>query len=940
MRTIPAEARTSDPGDGLDITQRYLAVRDLVVGREEQVRSVLAVLAAGRDLLLEGPPGTSKSTILRAITGHYGIPLVFVEGNADLTPQKLIGYHDPARVLRHGYRPEDFVAGPLPDAMARGGFLYIEEFNRVPEDTLNAMLTAMAERELTVPRVGRIPALDSFRLVVAMNPFDNVGTSRVSVSIYDRLCRLAVGYQSAAEEREIVALRTGCAPSSDVVALAVELVRASREHPDLRTGSSVRGRDRSRAGRPAARRDRRPALRAPGRGRGAARRRPPRPVQQDRGGGCGRAHAGGRHHRARVRPGPVMPGSAPVPLVGRRAERRMLVAGLRAGRDLLVEGPAGTGKSLLVRDVAAALERRMLVVEGSAAITAGALLGHHDPAHVMRRGFDAAGFVDGPLLVAMRRGWLLHVEEANRMPPGMLDLLLGPLDERRIAVPRVGEVGAAPGFGLVATANDGDPGGTHPLGRAFAERLVRLRLHQQRAEEERTILRRHDPATPAWLVGMAVTVGRATREHPDLVRGASVRGSIDLAAVARQLARLEDVDLRDRDPASLDVVIRAALVALSGRVAVRDAGGRSAEDVIREIWEDEAVVRVAAAAGSAAAVALPSAIVRRGTRPAWVRDAGPDRTVEPSRRSPGEPGAGAGGAAQVSRSVAGDTAGSTDPGNTLPPGGTALTDQELDDLTDLVTGSAGRATRRHHRRRLAGIDPALVHRLAMQIVVRRARQTRGRRGTGTLRPARFRFQSDDLDLDRSLEELAANPYPGHEDIWVQERSAGRRGVALMLDVSGSMRGAPLIRAALAAASAAAATAGRDDLATVLFWSRVAVVTSVENPQPVTRVVEDVLAVRPEGLTDISLGLVTGLRLLEPSRARDKIGILVTDGVSNHGGDPATVARRFPRLHVLATATAQARLQACGRLAAAGHGECVPVPGIDDIPDALTRCLNS
>ena len=233
--------RAAEP-DGPDIKRRYLAVRDLVVGREEQVRSVLAVLAAGRDLLLEGPPGTSKSTILRAVTTHYGIPLVFVEGNADLTPQKLIGYHDPAQVMRHGYRPEDFVAGPLPDAMRRGGFLYIEEFNRVPEDTLNALLTAMAERELTVPRVGRIVALDSFRLVAAMNPFDNVGTTRVSVSVYDRLCRLAVGYQSAAEEHEIVELRSGGDGSgSDVVAVAVDLVRASRSHPDLRTGSSVRG---------------------------------------------------------------------------------------------------------------------------------------------------------------------------------------------------------------------------------------------------------------------------------------------------------------------------------------------------------------------------------------------------------------------------------------------------------------------------------------------------------------------------------------------------------------------------------------------------------------------------------------------------------------------------------------------------------------------------
>lgn len=89
----------------------YEAVHAEVVGRERELGSILAALSAGRDLLLEGPPGTSKSTILRTITEHYGIPLVFVEGNADLTPAKLIGYHNPAQVVRHGYRAEDFVPG-------------------------------------------------------------------------------------------------------------------------------------------------------------------------------------------------------------------------------------------------------------------------------------------------------------------------------------------------------------------------------------------------------------------------------------------------------------------------------------------------------------------------------------------------------------------------------------------------------------------------------------------------------------------------------------------------------------------------------------------------------------------------------------------------------------------------------------------------------------
>ena len=222
------------------LAERYAAIGSSIVGRRAELEAVLAVVSAGRDLVLEGPPGTSKSTILRAITASWGIPLLLVEGNAELTPAKLIGHHNPARVLQEDYSADNFVAGPLTDAMERGGFLYIEEFNRLPEDTLNALLTAMAERELTIPRVGTIRAKPSFRLLAAMNPYDSIGTSRISASIYDRLCRLAIDYQSAAEETEIAARRSGSTDEA-LVADAVALVRATREHPEIRLGSSVRG---------------------------------------------------------------------------------------------------------------------------------------------------------------------------------------------------------------------------------------------------------------------------------------------------------------------------------------------------------------------------------------------------------------------------------------------------------------------------------------------------------------------------------------------------------------------------------------------------------------------------------------------------------------------------------------------------------------------------
>ena len=235
------------PADGAEqVRQVRDRVRARVVGRERELDLILAAVAAGRDLLLEGPPGTSKSTLLRAITAEWGIPLVFVEGNADLTPAKLVGHHNPARVLREDYSADNFVDGPLLVAMRAGGFLYVEEFNRAPEDTLNTLLTAMAERQIAVPRAGSVTAAPTFRVVASMNPYDNIGTTRLSTSVHDRLCRLAIGYQDAPSERGIVSLRAALPEIKPAVyerlaADAVAVTRATRDHPDVRQGSSVRG---------------------------------------------------------------------------------------------------------------------------------------------------------------------------------------------------------------------------------------------------------------------------------------------------------------------------------------------------------------------------------------------------------------------------------------------------------------------------------------------------------------------------------------------------------------------------------------------------------------------------------------------------------------------------------------------------------------------------
>src|SRR5207244_8564951 len=67
-----------------------------------------------------------------------------------------------------------------------------------------------------------------------------VGSGRVASAGSARTCRLAVGYQSAAEEREIVVRHSGVA-DSPWLAGVVDLVRRTRSHPDIRVGASVRG---------------------------------------------------------------------------------------------------------------------------------------------------------------------------------------------------------------------------------------------------------------------------------------------------------------------------------------------------------------------------------------------------------------------------------------------------------------------------------------------------------------------------------------------------------------------------------------------------------------------------------------------------------------------------------------------------------------------------
>ncbi len=212
-----------------------------IVGREDELSLALAVLGAGRHLLLEGPAGVGKTTVALAVCGHLGRDTVRVDGDDRYSEARLAGWFDPPLVLESGYGETAFVPGPLVDAMRRGAVLFVNELNRMPETVQNVLLPALDERRIGVPHLGEVQAAPGFLVVATQNPVEYVATGHLSEALRDRFEHLELGYQPEAEERAIVALATGSQAADPLVATAVRLVRATRIHPRVRKGASVRG---------------------------------------------------------------------------------------------------------------------------------------------------------------------------------------------------------------------------------------------------------------------------------------------------------------------------------------------------------------------------------------------------------------------------------------------------------------------------------------------------------------------------------------------------------------------------------------------------------------------------------------------------------------------------------------------------------------------------
>ncbi|MHA1680911.1 MAG: AAA family ATPase [Promethearchaeota archaeon] len=178
-------------------------------------------------------------------------------------------------------------------------------------------------------------------------------------------------------------------------------------------------------------------------------------------------------------------------IVGRDNELKMLLMAHDAGKNILLEGEIGTGKTTLAKALAEYVDKNFLRVDASEDLGFSSLVGIWQPPILISKGYCEDAFEFGPLAKAMIDGGCLFFNEINRAPESTQNLLLTALDEKILDVPNLRLINANDGFFTIATRNPASHIGVSVLGEALKDRFVWIKLDYQSEEEEREIVKIH-----------------------------------------------------------------------------------------------------------------------------------------------------------------------------------------------------------------------------------------------------------------------------------------------------------------------------------------------------------------------------------------------------------------------------------------------------------------
>ncbi|MBY0458273.1 MAG: MoxR family ATPase [Gemmataceae bacterium] len=250
-----------NPRPPQELTKLLDALRQNVgrvfLGKPEVVRMAAVALLADGHLLLDDVPGVGKTLLAKALARSLACKFGRIQFTPDLLPGDLLG----VTIYRAQTGEFLFQPGPLFTEV-----LLADEINRSTPRTQSALLEAMQERQVTVDGNTR-PLGPPFLVIATQNPHEFEGTYPLPESQLDRfLLRVKVGYPDREAERAILTQHRAGEPverlepvlqPADVLALQshvrtvkvdlaiseyiLDLVGATRTHPELALGASIRG---------------------------------------------------------------------------------------------------------------------------------------------------------------------------------------------------------------------------------------------------------------------------------------------------------------------------------------------------------------------------------------------------------------------------------------------------------------------------------------------------------------------------------------------------------------------------------------------------------------------------------------------------------------------------------------------------------------------------
>ena len=233
------------------------SVGQVIIGKRNEVRlTVLGLISKGH-ILIEDIPGVGKTMMAKALAKSIGASFNRIQFTPDMLPSDVTGIS----MFNQQSRDFEFRPGPIMSQI-----VLADEINRATPKTQAALLEAMEERQVTVDG-STYPMLDPFLILATQNPIEYEGTFPLPEAQLDRfLMRIQLGYPSAAEELVVLSAQQYEHPlntmqkvvsvedlilaqratrevyvAEEVKRYIIDLVTATRKHPDVYLGSSPRG---------------------------------------------------------------------------------------------------------------------------------------------------------------------------------------------------------------------------------------------------------------------------------------------------------------------------------------------------------------------------------------------------------------------------------------------------------------------------------------------------------------------------------------------------------------------------------------------------------------------------------------------------------------------------------------------------------------------------